>query len=1811
MGVGTQKEEDSVKTTYERRSGRRDTVAKEADLGDELTKRKTELAEWRDAFTVEQARAEQAQHKNKNGSFTVAELCSGGCLDTIAAIRAGFKCVWSSEIDKAQARMYEDLTGAKCLGDTFGQEVEEAMRIHYMKSGQPCPNWARSGNGKGEDGETGWMFTEQTKVILKKLPQSFRLEISDFALEVKEGAGVKKVTDALEVRYVIYQRVVQVWRYGDPSNRKRLFIVGFDKKLGQAAHEFKWPKPSFNEENVPISRMIAVRDTEVPEQYWRYDRVTEKDHWEWSGRADRIQVIARQGVGMGPAKMPNTIRSWDGLLNGPTRLGGGGRGTELNWKSGEKIKRTRMTVPTEYQSAASLPSDYITWCRKYCLGNSDEFVMKCINNGVPLRTSVALDEAVMSVLILAKSRRESPREILAMETWAWKATRTMLFDTGANGSINFREVEQWLENAYRSNTKITVANKGTMETGLDGILPMHVLNTAGYEGVEYAQKMAIETTTADSALELFAFDPLYRDGWGLHCRPKEEMKGKSEIYRPPRGDQKKISIPLRYDWASERGGFWVDYMVIKNPTKEHYKLLAAYHADMVHMNELAKGEAKRFDQVTTRIMVADLKRDTAVTEVYVGQHDADRQLRGVKLGLKSDIQKMTASEFHKHYGHLGCQGECEICKMVKGASRRIRKKVDPHKENRVAYKFHLDTITWSDRSSQGNKYASALRCEGSDKFTAFAHFTRDDIVDIIERWVCITRADPAYHDCGYKVASIICLDNAGEWALKCLKFKRMCEDRGIEAIYSCPDRKESAANAEVSMGILEITTKALLMQNNLPAYWWEHCMESAVFLLNRFPTTTLAAMNSVDGDRPRPLELFSRFHYSRRQIDRELSYFLAPGTPALVQTKEKGSSLNPKTRWGIAVAMYREQVVFMCPHTLAEFRSKSFAAFRLKDGLNYLQFLNLPEVKTSRGRVAVHTDFNEKIVVQLPEHNKDRKRKAVKPITEVVLSGDSALNPPTVIVTEMPAGELGGSVIVTEAIGEQLERGTEESQSSCAQAADDPGRNKTSSVEMGGASETGRVYIDCSQSEEVKALFDEADARAVSDRGVTCTGTEAFSRVCKLMGLEFQTHNLYYEWLTKFRGFDPEKLMVNTREKLRAGLTLPYPSGCEWRELVKQGSRKQRRAFLVDFDPDEDAVEAAEEWISDHVSAQAEATRYGGKFCFDIMKSKEVIACNIEMRRPVKDVQAAKKRRTKAVQTGHAAPPKNVKEALYGGEAIAWTESLGNEFWGLVEMGVVDLGYTQDNLIAEGIDLKKRPAVPCGTYFEHKFNSEGELAKHKSRVAIQGHKGNMQKGVHFSETFAATPRENTAKMMCALVVMLNLVRRAFDITKAYCWADLPPGELIALKYPDGFKKYHPETGEELFMILRKNLYGHPSAGRTFSKARDKVILEKFNQDNWKCKRCRNDPCLFVITLRTDDGVKYGWMSAHVDDCDIACTDDEIGDKILEVCGSIWKITNVDPEFMLGIRRRVKYGTDGKVESCECDMIAFIEGMHETFREHMPAKLTNDPAPPKMFLSKEDATEPGESERVIKAGYQAAVGMLLWAVRHCHPIGKAAVSMMCRVMAKPSWKAFNAAMQLIAWLYLNRTEGVKYSANGNRIPIGFVDASNKPDVKSDGLSQYGYVITWMGGPVGECSKKLPQVALSSAHAEYMAMYYAHQYLAWFRNLLREMDLEDVIKQPTVMFADNKAANILSKEDVVSHGNQYVGLSYHYNKEIQEMNESLVHYIVTDDNISDLMTKCVEVTARRRLQGPLSGYDTRLIRRLEKDAIRILDERQNKG
>jgi hypothetical protein len=233
----------------------------------------------------------------------------------------------------------------------------------------------------------------------------------------------------------------------------------------------------------------------------------------------------------------------------------------------------------------------------------------------------------------------------------------------------------------------------------------------------------------------------------------------------------------------------------------------------------------------------------------------------------------------------------------------------------------------------------------------------------------------------------------------------------------------------------------------------------------------------------------------------------------------------------------------------------------------------------------------------------------------------------------------------------------------------------------------------------------------------------------------------------------------------------------------------------------------------------------------------------------------------------------------------------------------------------------------------------------------------------------------------------------------------------------------------------------------------------------------------------------------------------------------------------------------------------------------------------------------EVKEVLDAGYQVAIGMLMWAVRQCYPGGKVAVSMLCRVMARPNWTAFKEAMNLVAWLYEHRTVGIKFSKCANTTPIGMVDASNKPD-PADGKAQFGGVIMFMGATVLDISRKLRHCGLSSAHNEYMAMYYMHQALVWFRQLITEMGLQELIIKPTVMLADNIAANTLSQEDIITHGNQYMYLPFHYNKEVQEQGFSLVNYVNTTQNIADLMTKA----GGSDLMGALTGHDVRLVEAL---------------
>jgi len=99
-----------------------------------------------------------------------------------------------------------------------------------------------------------------------------------------------------------------------------------------------------------------------------------------------------------------------------------------------------------------------------------------------------------------------------------------------------------------------------------------------------------------------------------------------------------------------------------------------------------------------------------------------------------------------------------------------------------------------------------------------------------------------------------------------------------------------------------------------------------------------------------------------------------------------------------------------------------------------------------------------------------------------------------------------------------------------------------------------------------------------------------------------------------------------------------------------------------------------------------------------------------------------------------------------------------------------------------------------------------------------------------------------------------------------------------LKYTKGFERYD-EKGNELYIVLRKNLYGVPNAARAWSQERDRFIMKYFNKDHgkgeWSCHKCIMDPSIFYFTRSefTDSKGKFypeacAIAVIHTDDCDM-------------------------------------------------------------------------------------------------------------------------------------------------------------------------------------------------------------------------------------------------------------------------------------------------------------------------------------------------------
>ena len=75
----------------------------------------------------------------------------------------------------------------------------------------------------------------------------------------------------------------------------------------------------------------------------------------------------------------------------------------------------------------------------------------------------------------------------------------------------------------------------------------------------------------------------------------------------------------------------------------------------------------------------------------------------------------------------------------------------------------------------------------------------------------------------------------------------------------------------------------------------------------------------------------------------------------------------------------------------------------------------------------------------------------------------------------------------------------------------------------------------------------------------------------------------------------------------------------------------------------------------------------------------------------------------------------------------------------------------------------------------------------------------------------------------------------------------------------------------------------------------------------------------------------------------------------------------------------------------------------------------------------------------------------------------------------------------------------------------------------------------------------------------------------------------------MLGDNKVANTLTLEDLVTGGNQYILMAYHGIKEYTAEGYVRVFWIAGTENEADLMTKAVSKETLLNLVDRLTGYE----------------------
>ncbi|OEU38754.1 DNA methyltransferase [Lactococcus cremoris subsp. cremoris IBB477] len=140
--------------------------------------------------------------------------------------KAGFQCVFSSDIDEECKNVYEKNYGERPQGDISQIQTDEIPDFDILCGGFPCQPFSISGKKKGFEDTRGTLFFEICRITEAKQPKVVILENVKHLIHHDGGRTFQVITTKLEeLGYVVTWEVLNALDFGVPQNRERIIIV--------------------------------------------------------------------------------------------------------------------------------------------------------------------------------------------------------------------------------------------------------------------------------------------------------------------------------------------------------------------------------------------------------------------------------------------------------------------------------------------------------------------------------------------------------------------------------------------------------------------------------------------------------------------------------------------------------------------------------------------------------------------------------------------------------------------------------------------------------------------------------------------------------------------------------------------------------------------------------------------------------------------------------------------------------------------------------------------------------------------------------------------------------------------------------------------------------------------------------------------------------------------------------------------------------------------------------------------------------------------------------------------------------------------------------------------------------------------------------------------------------------------------------------------------------------------------------------------------------------------------------------------------